>query len=125
LSSDSVEIVFEPYKKVVVHEVVELKYDEFMDAVAQGGRAAGGQVPTAQWVNGVVFQIQPFNPSSDAVVREQLQGILHYALVSFTTKEKFEGEVHRGAGTVRLINTSSSSTLCKLAETLKAISKNR
>jgi hypothetical protein len=118
------EIIVEPYKKIVVHELIEYHFDDMIDTILLGTRAAGGTtVPILQWCNGVVFQIQPFNPNSDTVIEEQMHGVIHYAAVTFAMKEKFEAEVRKPLGIVRLVDTSVNPNFVVLTETLKAYSK--
>jgi len=118
------EIVIEPYKKIVIHEVIEYQFSEYVELVLTGTRAAGGTtVPLVHWCNGIVFQVVPFNPSSDAVIAQQLEGTVHYSSVSFAMKEKFEPEVRSSLGTLRLINASANPNFVALADLLRQRSK--
>jgi hypothetical protein len=122
--SEEAEIVMEPYKKIVVHEIVELRLNDWVEMIISGTRAAGGTtIPMVNWCNGVAFQIQPFNPNSEEVISEQLKGIIHYAAVTFATKERFEREIRISEGTIRLVDQSANPNFVKLAEVLKARAK--
>lgn len=118
--SEEAEIVIEPYKKIVVHEIVEFPLNEWVEMILSGTRAAGGTtIPMVNWCNGVAFQISPFNPNSDEVISEQLKGTIHYAAVTFATKERFEREIRISEGTIRLVDRSANPNLSKLAKVLK------
>lgn len=120
------EITIEPYRKIVIHEVIEYQFNEYVELVLTGTRAAGGTtIPLVQWCNGIVFQVVPFNPNSDAVIEQQLEGTVHYSSVSFALKEKFEPEVRSPLGTLRLINASANPNFVALADLLRQRSKYR
>jgi hypothetical protein len=122
--SEEVEIVIEPYRKVVIHEVVEQRLSDLIEAMASQTRAAGGTtIPMMNWCNGVIFQIVPFTSDSEAVIEEQLKGVIHYSSVVFATKELFEREVRVSNETVRLIDQSANSTFVRLGEVLKKRAK--
>jgi hypothetical protein len=124
IGTKDVEIEVEPYSKIVIHEVVEYRLNDFLDLILIGAQAAGGTtIPLVQWAAGVVFQAQPFNPDSEVVIEEQLKGIIHYLHVAFAVKEKFEPEVRTSKGTIRLVDGSANANLSNLAQFLKARSK--
>jgi len=119
--SEEIRIVIEPYKKLVIHEIIENRFSDLVAATVSQMRAAGGTtIPMINWCDGIVFQIIPFNPQSEEVISEQLRGIIHYAAVTFATKEKFESEVRVSDGTIRLIDQSVNQNFMQLARVLKA-----
>ncbi len=118
------EIVIEPYKRIVIHEAIEYRFDDYVDLVLTGARAAGGTtIPLIQWCNGIVFQVVPFNPNSEKVIEQQLEGIIHYSTVSFALKERYEPEIRLALGTLRLVNASANPNFVALADMLKLRSK--
>lgn len=124
--SESLEIVIEPYRKVVVHEVIEYRFTDIVGTMISQAAAAGGTtIPMINWCNGVVFQIAPFNPNSEEVISEQLKGTIHYAAVTFAMKERFEREARTSDGTIKLIDQSANANFAKLGEVLKARAKYR
>jgi hypothetical protein len=80
-------------------------------------------MPTLLWCNGVVFQTALFNPNSETVIKEQLNGIIHYSSVTFALKEKFQKEIRTDKGTILFVDVGANSNLVKLAEVLKTYSK--
>lgn len=115
------EIVIEPYKRIVIHEVIEYRLTDLVSLIISQASAAGGTtIPMINWCNGVVFQIGPFNPNSEKVISEQLKGIIHYSAVTFATKEYFEREVRTADGIVRLVDQSANENFVRLGQVLKA-----
>ncbi len=118
------QISIEPYRKIVVHEVLEIAFNDLIDQILNQTRAAGGTtIPMLSWCNGVAFQIMPFNSNSEEIIKESLRGTIHYAAVTFALKEKFEREIIRKGGTVLLLNQSANANFMALAETMKAAAK--
>jgi len=121
---EGLEIVIEPYKRIVIHEVIEFRLADLVSMIVSQGSAAGGTtIPMINWCNGVVFSVVPFNPDSEQVISAQLKGTIHYAAVTFATKERFEKEVRTADATVRLIDQSANENFVKLGEVLKARAK--
>ena len=118
--SEPFEIVIEPYKKIVIHEVIELAFADLIDhMIHQTNSVGGATIPMLPWCNGVAFQIQPFNPMSEEIVKESLKGTIHYASVMFAIKDVFEREIIRPSGTVLLLNQDANANFFVLAQTLK------
>lgn len=112
------EVAVEPWKKLVVHEVIEYQFDDLVRIVLSQARAAGGGISSMNWCNGVVFQHTVF-PDTDSVVQEKLKGIIHYSSVVFAAKEKYERQIVRDSGTLNLVDVSANSIFRNLAEVLK------
>ena len=116
------EISIEPWKKLVIHEVIEYKFEDWLKQIAFSSRTSGGAIPTMQWANGIVFS--PLNfPTTNSVMDEQLKGILHWSSVSFSMKEKFEKQIVTENATINFVDVSANETFNKLAEELKSRSK--
>jgi len=116
------EIVIEPWQKLIIHEVVELKFDEWIGQIITSTRSAGGGIPTMYWANGIIFSPIGF-PDTETIVQEKMKGILHYSSVSFAIKEKFEKQIVKEGGTVNFSDVSHNEIFSKLAERLKTQSK--
>ncbi len=113
------EIEYQPFKKIVVHEVIKYSFEELVTEVLLQARALGGTaVPSLGWCNGVAFIIQQF-PLTEAIVEEMLRGVVHYAGVLYAIKESYEPEVRTQLGIVRLVNRCNNPNFVKLAEFLK------
>ncbi|MEK6929654.1 MAG: hypothetical protein AABZ42_03170 [Thermoproteota archaeon] len=116
------EISIEPWKKLVIHEVIEYKFDEWVKQIAFSTRSSGGAIPTMQWTNGIVFSPSNF-PTTNVTVEEQLKGILHWSSVSFAIKEKFEKQIVIENATINLMDVSVNEIFKELAQNLKKQSK--
>ena len=116
------DISIEPWKKLVIHEVIEYKFGDWVKQIAFSSRTSGGGIPTMQWANGIVFS--PLNfPTTNVIMEEQLKGILHWSSVSFATKEKFEKQIVTDNATINLVDVSANEIFNKLADELKSRSK--
>jgi hypothetical protein len=118
------EIIVEPWNQLVIHEVLELKFEDWITQIIAGARSAGGGIPTIFWAGGVSFHFATF-PDTDAIVQEKLKGRIHYSSVTFSIKEKFEKQIIREGGAVNFTDVSHNETFSKLTEKLKTLSKFR
>lgn len=116
------EISIEPWKKLVIHEVIEYKFDDWVKQIAFSTRSSGGAIPTMQWTNGIVFSPSNF-PTTNVTVEEQLKGILHWSSVSFAIKEKFEKQIVIENATINFMDVSVNEIFKELAQKLKKQSK--
>jgi hypothetical protein len=116
------EISIEPWKKLVIHEIIEYDFGDWVKQIAFSTRSSGGGIPTMQWTNGIVFSPSNF-PTTNATIEEQLKGILHWSSVSFAIKEKFEHQIVSENATINLVNVSVNEIFKELAQNLKAQSK--
>jgi len=118
--SQPLEITIEPYRKIVIHEIVEIAFNDLIDHMIHQTNSVGGStIPVLPWCNGVAFQIVPFNPNSEEIIKESLKGTIHYSSVTFAVKDVFEREIIRPSGTVTLLNQNANANYLALAETLK------
>ena len=78
-------ISFEPVEEIVVHQILEYDNKTFFEDVMRQNLSAGqlSVIPTVNWIDGIAFSIWRF-PDTDDVVREALEGKIHYFAVSFT-----------------------------------------
>ena len=120
----TMDITIEPWKKLVIHEVIEYNFDEWMTQIAFGSKTAGGAIPTINWANGIVFQSFSF-PDTNAVVEEKIKGTLHWSSVMFAIKEKYERQLIKDNATINLIDVSVNEIFKELAVNLKQHSKNK
>jgi hypothetical protein len=123
MDRNSIEVVIEPYHKIIVHEIVEYRLSDWVNIIITEIKSLGGSMPTLFWCNGVVFQSVQFNTNSETVIKQQLNGIIHYSSVTFALKEKFQNEIRTDKGMILLVDVSANINLVKLAEVLKGYSK--
>ncbi|WKT57661.1 hypothetical protein QVH35_10060 [Candidatus Nitrosotenuis chungbukensis] len=99
------EITIEPWKKLVIHEVIEYNFDDWVTQIAFGSKTGGGAIPSINWVNGIVFQSFNF-PDTNIIVEEKLKGVLHWSSVMFAVKEKYEKQIIKDNATINLVDVS-------------------
>lgn len=116
------EISIEPWKKLVIHEVIEYSFEDWMTQIAFSSKTAGGAIPTINWANGIVFQSFNF-PDTNAIVEEKLKGTLHWSSVMYAIKEKYEKQLIKDNATINLIDVSVNEIFRELADKLKNHSK--
>lgn len=116
------EIIIEPWNQLVIHEVLELRFEDWVTQIIASARSAGGGIPTIFWAGGVSFHFATF-PDTDTIVQEKLKGRIHYSSVTFTIKEKFEKQIIREGGAVNFTDVSHNEIFSKLTEKLRSQSK--
>ncbi|MGQ0605882.1 MAG: hypothetical protein ACT4OD_02870 [Candidatus Nitrosotenuis sp.] len=116
------EITIEPWKKLIIHEIIEYSFEDWTTQIAFSSKTAGGAIPTINWTNGIVFQSFNF-PDTNVIVEEKLKGVLHWSSVMFAIKEKYEKQIIKDNATINLIDVSVNEIFRKLADKLKEQSK--
>lgn len=116
------EITIEPWNHLVIHEVLELRFEDWITQIIASARSAGGGIPTIFWAGGIAFHFSTF-PDTDTIVQEKLKGRIHYSSVTFSIKEKFEKQIIREGGAVNFTDVSHNEIFSKLAGKLRAQSK--
>ncbi|MCH7758682.1 MAG: hypothetical protein IIA19_09480 [Thaumarchaeota archaeon] len=116
------EISIEPWKKLVIHEVVEYTFDDFVYQTMESVQATGTGIRILNWASGVAFQAHVF-PDTDAIIQEKLNGTIHYASVTFAIKEKFEKQVIKDNATINFVDASINEIFNQMATKLKEQSK--
>ena len=114
-----VEFILEPWKKIVIHEIV--RYDIQMLVNLQGLGVQAGQLGRPiNWVNGIAF-IQHTMPLRDEAIKEQIQGRLHWLLLRFAFMPKYQRAfvIKDGHVTVPVIDVSKSALFREMSEWLK------
>ena len=122
-----VKITFTPYQELVVHEIVEEENSAFFEDVVRQTLATSPQVePSINWIDGIAFIIQAFAPT-EAVVKENLNGRIHFAVVIFT-RVPYQSQIQTKIGSqtfnVRLRKADVNPTLVDLAAFLKKFNRN-
>ncbi|MDC8453785.1 MAG: hypothetical protein LV477_12860 [Candidatus Nitrosotalea sp.] len=122
ICNQDLEIIIEPWNQLVIHEVLELRFEDWVTQIIASARSAGGGIPTIFWAGGVSFHFATF-PDTDTIVQEKLKGRIHYSSVTFAIKEKFEKQITRESGAINFTDVSHNEIFSKLTEKLRAQSK--
>jgi hypothetical protein len=113
-----VEFEYQPWKKIIIHEIVEFPPDYFLDNAARAA-PEGGTSPPLQWAKGIIFIRTPLPPTED-VVGEQIKGIIHWSALHFGRMRRYQKEIKRERSvTVPIIDLSEHETLGAMAEWIK------
>jgi len=115
------EIIIEPWKKLIIHEVIEYKFDDWLNQVIANSQTGSGIIQM-NWANGIAFNAYVF-PDTDPVVEDKLKGVLHYSSVTFAIKEKFERQIIKGSATINFADASVNEIFGKMVDILKGQSK--
>jgi hypothetical protein len=100
---EELEIIVEPWKKLIIHELLEYKFEDLAKLVAtQSVQQGGTAIPTISWAEGVAFLISPFPDESEVIIEEKLKGIIHYNTVLFALKKNFEAEIFMRGHEIRI-----------------------
>jgi hypothetical protein len=81
-----VEIEYVPNKKLLIHEIIEQDNQTFFEDLIRQALAnpTPAQVePSVNWFDGLAFYYGQYPPTED-MVKESLEGRIHYAVVFFT-----------------------------------------
>jgi len=122
ICNQDLEIIIEPWNQLVIHEVLELRFEDWVTQIIASARSAGGGIPTIFWAGGISFHFATF-PDTDTIVQEKLKGKIHYSSVTFAIKEKFEKQVIREGGAINFTDVSHNEIFSKLTEKLRSQSK--
>ena len=126
LDNTGLEITVEPWKQLVIHELLEYKFEDLAKLVAtQSVQQGGTAIPTISWAEGVAFLISPFPDESEVIIEEKLKGVIHYNTVLFSLKKSFEAEIFMRDSQIRinLIDVGTNEIFRKLAQKLKEHAK--
>jgi hypothetical protein len=97
------DIIVEPWRKLIIHELLEYKFEDLAKLVAtQSVQQGGTAIPTISWAEGVAFLISPFPDESEVIIEEKLKGIIHYNTVLFALKKNFEAEIFMRGHEIRI-----------------------
>jgi hypothetical protein len=111
------EIVLKPIEKTVIFQLVELTNAEFFKRLAF---IATSEQPIAlNWAEGVLFIGLPFEPTSEIVIEEALEGIRYLEIVIFTPMPRYEPMRKIGVREIPIIDQSTDPYLLQIAKWLK------
>jgi len=88
MGSKMVEVVYEPWKKIVIHEIVKYALDDLVKLQSLGVEPSGLGDPLL-WVGGIVFSSSTMLETKD-VIKEKLEGAVHWSSVEWALMPEFE-----------------------------------
>ena len=87
------EVVYQPRKKVIIHEYTKYDSVEQLVRTAFASAPPGSNVGPLKWINGIVL-VHSNYPHTEAVVKELIEGRLHWNHVSIAPMDEYRSSVH-------------------------------
>ena len=114
-----VKFIYEPWKTVVIHEIVQYDIQTLVQLQALGVQA--GQLGRSlNWANGIAFRHEPM-PPTDEVIKEQIQGSIHWPHLAFAVMPKYQPAfvIQKGKVTIPVVDLSENEIFRDMAEWIK------
>ena len=83
-----VEIVYEPWKRIVIHEIVRYALDNLIK-VQSLGVEPGGLAEPLLWADGIVFSRSTILETKE-VLKEKIEGVVHWSSVEWAIMSEFK-----------------------------------
>jgi hypothetical protein len=114
-----VRVTFKPWEEVIIHEEVALSLDDLIKINSLGVQP-GGLAQPLRWAEGVIFRFSAM-PPTDEVIREQLQGKIHWSIVEWALMPEYKNVIliQDINAKIPVINVSATTILCEIAKALK------
>lgn len=118
-----VKITFKFWDEVIIHEALQLSYEDMVKRFSLGIQPGGLGIPL-RWAEGVLFAPEGM-PPTDEIVREQLQGKIHWNAVTWALMPQYTSviPIQDINAKIPVINVSENKILCDVAKALKATSQ--
>jgi hypothetical protein len=111
------EIVFQPIKKLIIFQLMELSNSEFFKRI---GLFAGSEQPIVlNWAEGVLFIGMPYESNSEKIIDEGLKGTRYLEIMIFTCMAKYEPSKRLGVREIPIIDQTADTYLSQVAKWLK------
>lgn len=112
-----VEFEYQPWNKIVVHEVVKYPIEHFIERHSIGREGGIGQ--PLRWANGLVYEFGAVRPT-DEVINEQLKGTIHWSHLHYGVLDKYRQELDAPRSVkIPLINMSYHHIFSAMANWIK------
>ena len=114
-----VKITYEPWKTIVIHEIIQ--YDlQMLVHLRCLGVQSGQLARPINWANGVAFAHNGMPPTNE-VIKEQLQGRLHWSSLQFAFMPKHQPLITITEGNIRVpvLDLSDNIIFRDMAEWIK------
>jgi hypothetical protein len=113
-----VEFEYQPWRKIVVHEVIKYPLEQFLSQASLGIEA--GQIGRPlMWADNIIFEIAHFRDTED-IINQKLAGVIHWSTILYTVLEGFQPEF-KVAGNIRIpvIDVSSNAVFKEMASWIR------
>ena len=114
-----VEFEYQPWKKIVVHEVIKHPIEFFISQHSLGVQSGGIGRPLT-WVDGLVFSRLGFRDTDD-IIKEKLRGTIHYSSIIYGILKKYQPQFMVKEGNIKIpvINVSDNKIFREMAAWIK------
>jgi len=114
-----IKVTFKPWEEVIIHESIYYSFGDIVKFVSLGVQP-GGLAQPLRWAEGVVF-LNAGMPPTDEIVREQLEGKIHWNSVSWALMPECQPFIPIGDinAKIPIVDVSKNSILCTVARALK------
>ena len=114
------EVIYRPREQVIIHEYSRYNSVEDLIKAAFSGAPPGATIGPIKWVDGIAL-VQRAYPMTDAVVKELIEGKLHWDHVSFAPMEEYRSNIHLEdmRVTAAIIDVSANPIFRVIAEFIK------
>jgi hypothetical protein len=82
------EIEYEPIKKVIIHQIQRLAFDEFLLLNTLGAKQ-GDLMDVVHWTDGIIYDTIGFE-KNEFTTKDEMQGIIHTRCFMYAVSEKYE-----------------------------------
>ncbi|MCK4482270.1 hypothetical protein KAU55_03525 [Candidatus Bathyarchaeota archaeon] len=82
------EVVYQPWKKIVMHEIVKYALDDLVKLQSLGVEP-GGLADALLWAGGIVFSSSTMLETKD-VIKEKLEGVVHWSSVEWALMPEYK-----------------------------------
>jgi hypothetical protein len=114
-----VKVTFRLWEEVIIHEEISYSLDD-LTKLCSMGVPPGGLAEPLRWAEGIIFRFSGL-PPTDEVVREQLQGKIHWNAVEWALMPEYKNVIliKDINAKIPVIDVSATVILCEIAKALK------
>jgi hypothetical protein len=109
-----VKVTIKPWQEIVIHEVIQHDIKSFLKLRALGLQSRE-LAPPLMWAEGVLFARAPMPQTSD-VIKEQLQGVIHFSSFEFAVMPKYQNELKWEGVSIPVMDVSDTEGLREVAK---------
>ena len=93
------EFEYQPWKRVIIHEVEKFPLQHFLSGASLGVQEGGVGRPL-RWADGIIFEMHLFRDTDD-IIKEKLEGNIHWSSLVYAIHEKHQPEF-KVEGSIRI-----------------------
>jgi hypothetical protein len=114
-----VKVTIKPWQEIIIHEVIQQDINTLLKLRGLGVQIRELAQPL-MWAEGIVFSRAPMPHTSD-VIKEQLQGIIHFSSVEFALMPTYKSELKWEGVAIPVIDVSNTEALREVAKEISRL----